>query len=698
MPQWSLCHQAGLQSTAARPDLVEFLRSAGVRRVVIVGDAETLPNHEPSVLFGLGMLPRNIERVHGTDPIEAAIAVAERIGAPAEFSERGRTVIIASDRSVADAVAVGPLAAAGPFPLLLTAQDSLEPRIAAYLADHEIAHVVLVGGAVAVSAAVQDAIETADITVTRLAGRDRSDTARLAADLFDQHTGDNPECADGPTRIGFAPAERPERALTAGPLLAQRCAPLRYTESDRLPADLQNSLYLAQHGPASAQIVAFADDRTIPDSLLRPSVPPVRIAAWQLVNERLSGEIEVVLVVFDEQGNKVSLPSTRMAIRDHHTAMFDPRFPEGFYWIDWGERLTWAPDGRRIAYVHATVEDLRVLDVTTGEETRLRYVDAIPRPASFRGIDWSHDSTQLLLSATIDDESTVSEDWTETVGRREYSPELFLYRESTGSLSRLTHNDFSEFSLHWSPDGSRFAYYSTLAPGGAGLPYSRLVSLYTYDVASGASYKIASNFGTLDGLHAHWSSDGTRIAFGGATRNRPAAWFQSELFIADYDGSNLLQLTPSNCPSCFADRISQLEGIFEPFVTFPVSWSPSSERIVYYSDGSLQIHDLGTGKVRVLIPRGPSRVGVPEALSSKVVGWTSDSETLYVQPRGADCQVVAFDIDGENTDALALIIHESVGWCGVDPRKSPSDLRRCMRSKYASASSGGHLRGESYQC
>ena len=38
---------------------------------------------------------------------------------------------------------------------------------------------------------------------------------------------------------------------------------------------------------------------------------------------------------------------------------------------------------------------------------------------------------------------------------------------------------------------------------------------------------------------------------------------------------------------------------------------------------------------------------------------------------------------------LALIIHESVGRCGVGPRKSPSDLRRCMRSKYASVSSRG---------
>ena len=40
-----------------------------------------LPNHEPSVLYELGMLPRNIERVHGDDPVATAIAVAERFDA-----------------------------------------------------------------------------------------------------------------------------------------------------------------------------------------------------------------------------------------------------------------------------------------------------------------------------------------------------------------------------------------------------------------------------------------------------------------------------------------------------------------------------------------------------------------------------------------------------------------------------------------
>ena len=234
----------GLQSTAARPDLVEFLRSTGVRRAVIVGGPETLPNHEPSVLYGLGMLPRNIERVHGADLIEAAIAVAERIGTPAEFSDLGPTVIVASDRSIADAVAIGPLAAAGPFPLLLTAPDALDPRITAYLTKHEATHVVLVGGNDALGPSVQEAIEADGVTVTRLAGQDRYHTAALAMDLL----AEVPRCTDDAIdSIALAFAEEPHLALTAGPLLGPQCIPLLFTDTVRLASVTQNHLYLNRH-------------------------------------------------------------------------------------------------------------------------------------------------------------------------------------------------------------------------------------------------------------------------------------------------------------------------------------------------------------------------------------------------------------------------------------------------------------------
>ena len=264
----------GLQSPAARPDLVEFLKSAGVRRVIIVGGPEVLPNHEPSVLFGLGMLPRNIERVWSGDPAALSVAVAERLGSPAEMGQRGRTVIIASDRSAADAAALGPLAAAGPFPLLLTDPDALDPRITAYLAEHEVTHVVLVGGEAAVAPAVEDAIGTAGMHVTRLAGIDRYHTAALAMDLL----AEAPRCAeDAIDDIGLALSERPRLALVAGRLLGPQCIPLLFTDADRLALATQNHLYLYRYRTGiEPNWHLIGDEVTIRPAAIQH--PPVRMA------------------------------------------------------------------------------------------------------------------------------------------------------------------------------------------------------------------------------------------------------------------------------------------------------------------------------------------------------------------------------------------------------------------------------------
>ena len=118
----------------------------------------------------------------------------------------------------------------------------------------------------------------------------------------------------------------------------------------------------------------------------------------------------------------------------------------------------------------------------------------------------------------------------------------------------------------------------------------------------------------------------------------------------------------------------QEDGFFDPFVTFPVSWSPNDERIAYYSDASLQIYDFGTERGQVLLPYGFSRFGVPEALSSEVVGWSNDGQILYVQPAGADCGVVAFDITGQSAEAPTQRPIDTSGdhsWCGFKAAISP---------------------------
>ncbi|MXY03768.1 MAG: hypothetical protein F4190_13695 [Acidimicrobiales bacterium] len=612
----------GLQTATARPDLVEFLRSSGVRRVVIVGSPDVLPNHEPSVLFGLGMLPRNIERVHGDDPI--GIAVAERIDAPAELGELGRTAIIANDQSVADSVAVGPLAAAGPFPLLLTAPDALDARIVEYLADQEFEHVVLVGGTAAIAPTVQEVIEAAGATVTRLAGRDRRDTARLAADLFKQHIADDSACEGSPIRIGLAPAQHPEQALTAGPLLARRCAPLRYTEPDQLSADLHNTLYLASHRPEVAHVATFAAEDQIPDDILEPAVPPTKFAAFQVHSNPETGDLEAELVIINEDGQRRTYENTREILFTTAKRLSTIRAaPRRF--LTMPRHLSWSPDGTRLAYFGPQADVLYVLDTQNGDLHQVEFADyefdLMPIQPQ-----WSPDSSKLAFSATIEDKQTLDRNWASVWSDvLRFTSELFIYDADSNRTVRATMDAKDDLVGAWSPDGTKILHF--------GNPSNRYcvgnnqwLGLFVYDLALAESRPIYSSvqcfLDTDTGVYRSvWSPDGTRIAFA-ANPLHEDSW-QNELFVADAADSEATQLSPENCPLCDDKRHPRYDGII-----WVHGWSPDGKKLLYGTSGLQMVHDFTLNLAEALTPYIPYL----EAPRQDLLGWLPDDETpLFVQ-------------------------------------------------------------------
>ena len=654
-----LAPPGGLQTSAARPDLAEFLRSAGVRRAVIVGDPEALPNHEPSVLFGLGMLPRNIERAHSDDPVGTSIAVADRIGAPAEFGELGRTVIIASGQSIADAVAVGPLAAAGPFPLLLTAPDALDPRIAAYLAEHEVAHVVLVGGTAAITPAVQTAVETAGITVARLAGRDRADTARLAADLFEQHTGDDPTCADATSRIGLAPARQPEQALTAGPLLAHThtCTPLRYTEPDHLPADVRNTLYLARNASPGAAVAVFGSPRHIADRTLDVQTPPVRFAAFNYRPNADASALVGVLQVIDERGALRSYPETEVTI---------PReqgIPPNWWqrsWLDVSHkpRISWSPDGRLLAFWGADASELYVLDTRASQLRRIAVVDA-PLDGYPSPLNWSPDGSRLAFSAIVRDESTLSDPSQTLNGISEFTTELFVHDFASAETIRLTHNNFRDSVGPWSPDSSRLVYEQTPARATfmtVGYVSYRLLHVLELETRESVRLHVyvTSSVGPDQDI-ALWSPRSDRVAFvaipDGALLERVAP-----VYVATQDGSRVQELPHSVCEDCITYPTSIL---LPSFIVH--GWSPSGDKLAYNARYTSQkkwlVHDIATGRVLEVMR---DEWGPQGGLTSdhRFIGWTPDDSALlffHLRCSGRDFariaqwQILQVTADGEGT-------------------------------------------------
>ena len=616
----------GLQTATARPDLVEFLRSTGVRRVVIVGSPDVLPNHEPSVLYGLGMLPRNVERVHGGDPVGTSVAVAERVDIPVELGELGRTVIIASDQSVADAVAVGPLAAAGPFPLLLTASDALDPRLATYLADQEIEHAVLVGGTAAIAPAVQTAIETAGTTVTRLAGRDRNDTARLAADLFERHIAGDPACAGNPIRLGLAPAQQPEQALTAGRLLAAQCTPLRYAKPDKLPDDLRNALYFAQNSSRAALIQIFGDESSIAHAVVEIAAPPIRLAVFDRLRSGVTTSHEAGVLIIDENGER-----GRFALapgRDASAA--DSGFSEN--------QLAWSPDGTRLAIVGG--RHLFVLDIGAGEIREVTVPDlAFRYLPTWHWPEWSPDSTKLAFTAFVDDPSTCMGGDCGDDPFSKHAAEMFLYETATGTTSRLTYNEVNDAVRSWSPDGTRIALTRSRVPMGIFAAYRHPESLHIMDITTGAVTDVYEPAQSVGGIW--WAPDGGHLAFSGAIEDAFAA---PRIFLAASDGSAIMQLTPYPGPQATS-----------------LGWSPDSRFVAhgtrYYGAGAstetLHIHDVASGE--------DASINLDFDAGLIARSWSSDgTKLLYMQypPRPRDQRPLALigvnPLDG-NVEQLVAV-------------------------------------------
>jgi putative cell wall-binding protein len=114
------------------------------------------------------------ERVAGDTRYETALAAAS------EFTT-ATTVVLATGEEYADALAASGLAGAYECPLLLTPRNALAGGVLDELDRLSTTDVVIVGGTAAVSAEVEAALTAAGLTVDRIAGANRYETASLIA-------------------------------------------------------------------------------------------------------------------------------------------------------------------------------------------------------------------------------------------------------------------------------------------------------------------------------------------------------------------------------------------------------------------------------------------------------------------------------------------------------------------------------------
>lgn len=236
------------------------LATMNVSGVTIVGGTKAVSE---AVAEELRALDYVVDRVRGTNRYGTARAIAELFpeGFVGSLGDGGPTAIVASGERAADALAGAPISYDASFPVLLTPKDSLSPDASAAFDKLAIKQVLLLGGTGAVSAAVESAIKAKNITVIRVFGKDRQETATQIADFTVRSLG------WGRSHVNLARGDDFADALAGGPHAGVERTPVLLTvDANALGAP--TVAWLQKNNDAIASIDVFGGKKAISDAVV----------------------------------------------------------------------------------------------------------------------------------------------------------------------------------------------------------------------------------------------------------------------------------------------------------------------------------------------------------------------------------------------------------------------------------------------
>ncbi|WP_078378827.1 cell wall-binding repeat-containing protein [Sutcliffiella halmapala] len=177
------------------------------------------------VLVGLWLIPTFVqaaERVSGSDRYSTAVEISKAGWAVTQ------TVIIARGDNFPDALAGGPLAYYYDAPILLTSKNSLNAVTKKEIERLKATHAIILGGEGAISKGVVEQIKKMNLSVERIGGSGRYETAALIAKQIPH---DEVVIANG---LNFPDA------LAVAPYASRNGIPILLTEVKTLPAVTKN--------------------------------------------------------------------------------------------------------------------------------------------------------------------------------------------------------------------------------------------------------------------------------------------------------------------------------------------------------------------------------------------------------------------------------------------------------------------------
>ncbi len=178
------------------------------------------------------------QRISGSDRYATAVAASRTT-----FNAGSDTVVIVAGDAVVDGLTASYAAGAAGAPILSVARDEVLPVTAEEVRRLKATKAIVVGGTAAVGQGVTVSLESAGLTVTRLAGADRYETAALVA----TSTGGAPSAAF------IASGDSPADALALGPIAYAQEYPILLTRAEQAPSATTSAL--ATLGGASRIVV-----------------------------------------------------------------------------------------------------------------------------------------------------------------------------------------------------------------------------------------------------------------------------------------------------------------------------------------------------------------------------------------------------------------------------------------------------------
>ncbi len=645
-----------------RADAAGFLQGASVSRALVVGPDASGGVHGPGrgvgdeVLDALEEVGVSAERVAGDDRFGTGVAAAGRV-TPGAMGDLGRTAVIASGDVFADALVAGPFAARGIHPVLLNPPGELHAGVAGYLGEAGIEHVVLMGGAAALSEAVEQSVKDLGIDVSRVAGSTRYDTAVKAAEFAeDKYSAAAGGSAGQPCfaneSIGMARARVPFDSFSAAPLLGRLCAPLVLADPGNIPDDTAAYLDAAREEHDAVGLRVFGGDAAVSqaaiDAYLTGQEPDTGAddeagdgadgdgaddgadgdgaddgadgdeaddgadgdgadgdgADGDEANDGADGDGADDGADGDEaaDGAGDSEPSTAPGVLPAGTcggAIDDE--PSQLVPSTNAEDPAWSPDCSRLVYT----EDGSLWTVSNDGTEAQKLVDHdggyLYAPA------WSHDGTRIAYSRGQNDENG------------NWQAHIWTVNVDGSHNNQRTEGDVIDRWATWSPDGKWLAFERETGSGrddhGHRLDTDRHIVVMT---SFGNKPKALNEGGDWEHSPA-WSPDGTRLAY-------EASGF---LVVADTDGSNERRVHTA------------------VYWNGGLSWSPDSTRMAFTRGDGTQ-----TSIVIADIAGSDEEVVYDEDLQTLAPRWSPDGQRIAFH---------TIDTDGKHRTYVAGASGEPAG-------------------------------------